>query len=61
MEQFVGLDISVRETSLCMVTEDGQMVAEKKESSEPEAIISPLADHKFQIRRIGLDAGPLSQ
>jgi hypothetical protein len=37
-----------------------KIVREVKVASEPEAIVSSLADRDFTIARIGLEAGPLS-
>ena len=61
MEQYVGLDVSIKETSICVVDSAGRVLREVKVTSEPEAIVSCLADKTFTIARIGLEAGPLSQ
>jgi hypothetical protein len=37
MEHFAGLDVSVKETSICIVDETGKIVREVKVASEPEA------------------------
>ena len=60
MEHYVGLDVSVEETSVCIVDGAGGVVVEVKVPSEPDAIREVL-DDDFCIRRIGLEAGPLSQ
>jgi len=36
MEHFAGLDVSVNETSVCIVDETGKVVREVKVASEPE-------------------------
>jgi transposase len=59
MEYFAGLDVSVKETSVCVVDGDGRIVREAKVASEPEALITLLRD--WPVRRIGLEAGTLSQ
>jgi transposase len=61
MEHYVGLDVSIKETSICVVDSAGRVLREVKVSSEPEAIVAILADKAFSIARIGLEAGPLSQ
>jgi transposase len=61
MECYAGLDVSVKETSVCIVDEVSKVVREVKVSSEPGAILVVLADKAFAIKRIGLEAGPLSQ
>lgn len=61
MHHFAGLDISVNHTSICVVDQDGKVVREAKVASEPEAIIAVLTEPRIACRRIGLEAGPLSQ
>ena len=38
MELLVGLDVSVRATSICAVDTDGRLIRESKIETEPEAI-----------------------
>lgn len=61
MEYFAGLDVSVKETSVCIVDADGRTVREAKVASEPEALIALLGDWPGGLKRIGLEAGVLSQ
>ena len=60
MEHYVGLDVSIKETSICVVDSAGRVLREVKMASELEAIVLTLADKAFTIARIGLEAGPLS-
>ena len=39
MKYFVGLDVSVKETSVCILNQDGGVIAEKSFLSEPENIV----------------------
>jgi transposase len=61
MDHFAGLDVSVKETSVCIVDETGKIVREVKVTSEPEALLAVLTSRAYQLKRIGLEAGPLSQ
>ncbi len=61
MKIFVGLDVSVKTTTICAIDGEGAMVREGKVVSEPEAIIGFLAALPGEVIRIGLEAGPLSQ
>ena len=61
MEHFVGLDVSVRETSLCVVDHAGKLVKEARVPTEPEAIVALLGKGDFTPKRVGLEAGPMSQ
>ncbi len=61
MDHFSGLDLSVKETSVCIVDDTGRIVREVKVASEPEALLQVLMNPSYQFKRIGLEAGPLSQ
>ena len=61
MDHFAGLDVSVKETSVCIVDDTGRIVREVKVVSEPEALLQVLANPTYHFKRIGLEAGPLSQ
>src|SRR3954469_5037009 len=61
MEHFAGLDVSVKETSVCIVGDTGKIVREVKVASEPEALLAALNNPAYHFKRIGLEAGPLSQ
>jgi transposase len=61
MDHFAGLDVSVKETSVCIVDDAGRIVREVKVLSEPEALLGVLANPGYNFKRIGLEAGPLSQ
>lgn len=59
MEHFAGLDVSVNETSVCIVDDAGRIVREVVVASEPDALLAVL--NAYHFKRIGLEAGPLSQ
>src|SRR5271156_3291964 len=61
MDHFAGLDVSVKETSVCIVDDSGKIVREVKVESEPEALLAVLRNPAYHFKRIGLEAGPLSQ
>jgi transposase len=61
MDYFAGLDVSVKETSVCIVDDAGKIVREARVASEPEALLQVLAKTIYRFKRIGLEAGPLSQ
>jgi hypothetical protein len=44
MEHFAGLDVSVKETSVCVVDGMGRVVREVKVASEPEALLPVLSN-----------------
>src|SRR5712671_6234041 len=61
MDHFAGLDVSVKDTSVCIVDDTGKIVREVKVASEPEALSAVLKSPAYHFKRIGLEAGPLSQ
>jgi transposase len=61
MDYFAGLDVSVKETSVCIVDDTGKIVRETRVASEPEALLQVLTNTIYRFKRVGLEAGPLSQ
>src|SRR5262244_485002 len=61
MDHFAGLDVSVKETSVCILDDAGKILKEVKVSSEPQALLRVLGNPAYRFKRIGLEAGPLSQ
>src|SRR3990172_13122397 len=60
MEHYAGVDVSLEQSSVCVVDADGQIVREAKVASEPEALISWFGSLGLQLTRVGLQAGALS-
>ena len=55
MEHFGGLDVSVKETSICIVDDTGKIVKEVKVASEPAALLKVLGNASYRFQRIGLE------
>ena len=60
MEHYAGIDVSLELSSVCVVDAQGKIVRETKVASEPEALVAFFASLGFAVKRIGLEAGPLS-
>jgi transposase len=60
-EHYAGLDVSVNETSVCIIDETGRICREVKVATHPDDLIALLWDPTWQLERVGLEAGPLSQ
>jgi transposase len=63
VEYYIGLDVSQRETSICVVDHGGRIAAEGKTLSQPRDIHAwPVAQDVSvaSITRVGLEAGALS-
>lgn len=59
MDLFAGLDVSLNETSICIIDRDGKIIREAKADSEPEALIPALREHADRLGRIGIEASSL--
>jgi transposase len=61
MDHYAGIDVSLEQSSVCVVDASGKIIREDKVASEPEALIAWFGLLGFGLMRIGLEAGPLSQ
>jgi transposase len=61
MEYYAGIDVSLKDSSVCVVDATGRIVREVKVLSEPEALVACFRGLGLAVARIGLEAGPLSQ
>jgi transposase len=61
MEYFCGIDVSLEQSSVCIVDAKGRIVREAKVPSERDALIAWFQDLDLPQSRIGMEAGPLSQ
>src|ERR1700674_5072828 len=60
MRYFAGLDVSLEETAICVVDENGVIVKEVRATSEPEALIVALREVGLPLERVGLEACSLT-
>jgi hypothetical protein len=61
MEQYAGIDVSLKSASVCVVDASGRIMREAQVAGEPEALIGWFGKLEVEMSRIGLKAGPLSQ
>ena len=59
MKLYVGLDVGLEETSLCIVDGEGLTVRELKASTEPAAIRSAVEGYADRLERVGAEASSL--
>ena len=59
MKLYVGLDVGLEETSVCIVDSEGLTVREIKVSTEPEAIRSAVENYADRLDRVGVEASSL--
>ncbi len=60
MKHYVGLDVSLKEVSICVIDADGVVAAEGKVATEPALIVSWIEEHIGTVERIVHESGPLS-
>src|SRR5262249_43032550 len=61
MDHFAGLDVSVKEASVCIVDDTGRIAREVKGASEPGSLLKVLTNPAYHFKRIGWEAGRLPQ
>ncbi len=60
MEHYVGLDVSLAETTVCIIDKGGSIIKEAKVASDPESLEAFFNKLDFRVVLIGLEAGQLS-
>ncbi len=60
MEYYCGIDVSLVQSSVCVVDAEGSIVREAAVVSDPDALIAWFSSLGLPLSRIGLEAGPLS-
>lgn len=60
MRYYTGLDISMKETAICIVNETGTIVKEKSVKTDPNVITEYLKKTGLAIEKVALESGCLS-
>ena len=60
MEQYVGLDVSLQQTAVCVIDQTGKIIREAVIPSDPDAIAAFVRSNAKNVARIGLESGPTS-
>jgi transposase len=60
MEHYVGLDVSLKLTAICIVDRTGKIEREGVAASDPDTIAAFIKSHTPHVARIGLEAGATS-
>ena len=61
MTYYAGLDVSLRSVNICVIDDQGELVAETKLASDVQDIVAYLDELKLDIESISLEAGTLAQ
>ena len=60
MQQYIGLDVSQKETAVCVIDDGGRIVFEGKARSEPGVLAKVIAKRAPNAVRIGFETGAMS-
>lgn len=59
MKHYVGLDVSMKKTSICIVTEQGKIVYESEVQTDPHALADAIEKTGLKIELVGFESGSL--
>jgi transposase len=60
VKQYVGLDVSQKETAVCVVDQNGKVVFEGKAASDPGALARVIGKRAPAAERIGFETGAMA-
>ena len=60
MTHYAGLDVSVKETAICVIDAVGAVVWQGKVHTQIETIAEALARHAPELERAGMETGPVA-
>jgi len=60
MRYYAGLDVSMKETAICILNEEGKKVYESRSYSDPKPIYDELIKSGYPLEKVGLESGSLS-
>src|SRR5262249_17847462 len=60
MEQYVALDVSLKDISVCIIDSNGEVVFEGKTAAEPATLVELIRSKAAQVKRVGLETGATS-
>jgi transposase len=61
MQFFVGIDVSLESSSICVIDERGVIIKEGKVESDPHVIARFIRHRGRKVEHVGLEAGQLSE
>lgn len=60
VKHYIGLDVSMKETSICIVNEKGKVIYEGKEKTDPSLLTNHIQKKNLMIDKIAMESGSLS-
>ncbi len=61
MTYYAGFDVSLRTVNICIIDDEGELVAETKLASDVQEIVAYLDELELDIENVGIEAGTLTQ
>lgn len=59
MKYYVGLDVAMKKTSICIVNEQGKIVHESEAKTDPHALADAIGKTGLKIELVGFESGSL--
>jgi transposase len=60
MKHYVGLDVSMKKTSVCIINEQGKIVYESEVKTDPHILADVIEKTSLKIELVGFESGSLS-
>lgn len=60
MNHYVGLDVSMKETFICIQDETGKVIHQGRTKTDPDLIAEHLKKFQIRLHRVGIESGSLS-
>lgn len=60
MKYYIGLDVSMKDTFVCTINSDGDIISEFVVPTDPEMIASQIKQLELNVELVGLESGSLS-
>lgn len=60
MKHYIGLDVSMKETSICVVDETGKIVYEGIELSDPDKLTAHIHALNLNVGKVAIESGSIS-
>src|SRR5215470_14160192 len=60
MKYYIGLDVSMKDTSICVVDETGKITHEGIEISDPEKLAAYIQALNLDVEKVAIESGSIS-
>lgn len=60
MRNYIGLDVSMKTTSVCFMNENGKVLKQCTVATNPEAIMAAIMEQNLPLERVALECGGIS-